>query len=891
MMSRRKLQAERSRVKSPLVYPKEEDEERTPSRDKGGGPDRDTPRRSRAGKKLRKSVRPVGSQLQSQDNCTVPNKSQEEFYSNKRTPKRSSKSNQWTSTFYSPSNDGEQQQEIFWDPYSPAPLKLENGKKKQSANKCTVDISDIVNRIAPKDKPASTDSTMFGIWIEADSIPSTPAIVRARTKVKRSRVKHTEEELMKLAKQFDRNLVETVQHQEQNDQVDGSALSDDKAVNLGDVKNNDFEFLDDIPEDDLELALNSVSQNSVSCPKSSQKSVDQDAEAALNALFDSSTQKCSGRLSPSLSDVSTNSVHEAAISTKADIGLKSLQSKKELLAQPTTSNQDTSQTKLNSVVFQTSGRKTFALSEDKSNNNDPVVSNTVPGISNSHDDFEDEWDTDILEDDSFVMQITQNPDLIATPKHDSPSSKLGLNSSRSAKNCVKVKSTIQDKITPSSSSKLQTFKFVSRKDEKDSKLNDDKTEKVNLSNKSCNPTVNVTVKSIQKPFSSTVSQIPMRPPGNIGGPNAVKPSCSTVGSETKSSFNWNISKNSPDICLQPSRSSSQQKNNIPVKSFIKIAPQKPKQADVPSKGSTQLDEWDDPKFSDEILDMFCESDSLWEANEDDDDLLYQVCDNVERATETQVVNEEKSKEIVQNGSSGSKCSTFTGAGTTSQQSWQSKNGSHIVPLTTVSSANSTRFKGNAVHYNRSSPYSNSTSTLPLTSQSSCQSSSNYNQNDYPSRVHQAPPKYTRSNSVPTGGECSYSKPMLNTSISQNILKPQSSTSNCNNSVAPSKYSFTRIKNSQSVSAHSNHTSTEGQSGLKAIHQKGLGEHRTQRNIPSQHASSKRHFSESQLQSTKVFVAEGKNEKCSLEEIERKKQEALERRKMRSRAFSNYTALT
>ncbi|KYO23695.1 ewing's tumor-associated antigen 1 [Alligator mississippiensis] len=127
-----------------------------------------------------------------------------------KTPKRSLNSRSRLPTFSSPVNDTDIQHEIFWDPHSPIAYQLGNEKKKCTTRRCTVEISDIVNRIAPRDeKPASYEGSLLGTWIGENAIPCTPAV--ARTALNGTRVlkrKNSEEELMKLAEEFDKNLVE-----------------------------------------------------------------------------------------------------------------------------------------------------------------------------------------------------------------------------------------------------------------------------------------------------------------------------------------------------------------------------------------------------------------------------------------------------------------------------------------------------------------------------------------------------------------------------------------------------------------------------------------------------------------------------------------------------------
>uniref|UniRef100_A0A8C4KCF9 Uncharacterized protein n=1 Tax=Dromaius novaehollandiae TaxID=8790 RepID=A0A8C4KCF9_DRONO len=107
--------------------------------------------------------------------------------SGRQTPKRSLSRKSRIPTFSSPVNDTDIQQEIFWDPHSPIACRLGNEKKKQITSRCAVEISEIVNRIAPQDeKAAYSGGSLLGTWIGEDAIPCTPGVVKLRTRTKLS---------------------------------------------------------------------------------------------------------------------------------------------------------------------------------------------------------------------------------------------------------------------------------------------------------------------------------------------------------------------------------------------------------------------------------------------------------------------------------------------------------------------------------------------------------------------------------------------------------------------------------------------------------------------------------------------------------------------------------
>ncbi|CAH2253854.1 Hypothetical predicted protein [Pelobates cultripes] len=854
-MSRRKPPTDRTRAKPRVDSEREEEAER--------GRCRETP--SKAGGKLSRSGRPRGGQPATQTGSVPKPQREEELCINKKTPKRLSKSKSW-STFNSPSNDAEQQHEIFWDSQSPTSFKLENGRRRQPAPKCAVDISDIVNRIAPQnEKPSNPNAAYLKMWIGEDAIPSTPVVARARNKLTRSKIIHTEDELMQLAKQFDRNLVETV-HQDQNYHI---GQSDDKTSDFEIAQNSELETaLDNIPEEDIAPDLKSVSQNLVVClspRRNSQTSVDLVAEADLNALFDSSTQKYSGQLSQGLSDISTSSF--TGLNTEASIvkNLPKDQDQGKLCEKHTCSKE----TILNSNMFQTPVKNANYQQKYSSRPKE-----TVDHL--SQDDFDDDWGADFLEDDSFVMQITQNPSLVATPKQN-PSSGNPCHSNKDSLN-AQISDGIKCVNTTSTSNKLNNFKFVPRKlneHRKDSEIIcTNMPEKVNMLHKTDNSNERCTTKST----SSTVTRIPLKSQINselsVANISNITPTVESRLTFRNKTYKNNT--NSTGFILQPS--SSQQKNRPPADN----APQAvvPKPPNTTNKSFDQVDEWEDPKFSDEILDMFCESDSLWETNEeDDDDLLYQVCDDVERLTQAQVENnDDKHHSVLSLNSSTNPRENKTDQG---QLNNQSRRGIS----STSSSANSgivtNKCSASAVASNRSS----NILTRPSTSLSgSTTFGSLENAKNSLKRDNQVSAMLRRSTSVPTGGHCDNPKVISKEQVLQTTVRSQS----VMNSLAPTKFTFTRIKPSQASVVCSNNSATQVNTA-KDTNLCGLSKNTTQSSnfsqssIASHHQPSlKRHLSESLFQSSKVFVSEDRNKKCSMDEIERKKQEALARRQMKAR---------
>ncbi|XP_023183842.1 uncharacterized protein LOC102216876 isoform X1 [Xiphophorus maculatus] len=214
--------------------------------------------------------------------------------------------------------DVEASQDIFWDATSPTHAGRRN------KNTRAVKISDIANRIAPKNiKPKVTESSLLH-WMDDGAIPCTPDVPKQRARKRQSNVK----DLLSLANLFDKTMQQDQETSVQQDTVTS------KLRGTADVSENNVK--------------------EPRCP-----SLSEQAEAELRALFDSSTQGISGRLS------------EGSVSSQ--------------------DRQDLVET----FAF-IDQRQSEPKSADKHSTNNLV-------------DFEDDWDNDDLLNDSLILALTQDP--------------------------------------------------------------------------------------------------------------------------------------------------------------------------------------------------------------------------------------------------------------------------------------------------------------------------------------------------------------------------------------------------------------------------------------------------------------------------------------------------
>ncbi|XP_032911888.1 ewing's tumor-associated antigen 1 isoform X1 [Catharus ustulatus] len=846
-----------------------------------------------------------------------------------KTPKRSLSRKSRIPTFSSPINDTETQQEIFWDSHSPIAPRLGSGKTKQSTSTCAVEISEIVNRIAPQDeKAACNEGSLLGTWIGEDAIPCTPVVVKGRARTKLSctrdlKIKNPEEQLMKLAEEFDKNLIEldAVQDQEKLGhnfiQTTSAPSSNPKdEVNMRDQKS----LLGEGSETDTAVSLKPVGQStgiSVAepCQSSSQKSVDLEAEVALHALFDSSTQKCSGHLSQGLSDISlNNSFHK----------IKSILEEENLAEKVEDMHRGNSEAYQKDTLFAGSVDRTVPKPDtDTLANNPPYLKTQLVASAKLNDDF-DVWDTDLLADDSFVMQITQNPELISTkePPHipANPFVHDFSDASRTKQTSSGNSVTLLGTVNKSNSLQYSPLKHSSKNSQ------------------------NVKSLSLQKPCKTENSETHA-----LCGKCDVKPDKTksvskntqnidlnhiavSVQSEMKNG-NESTKPKSDALPLFPSRSnphrqsggksgnnthtiscqSSSVSTNMELSDLIKVVNQAntshSNQVEIPKKCPLSFDDWNEPKFSDDVLGTFCRSDSLWDTNYEDDKLLYQVCDDIEKQTQSQDVKQGNEKTKTFQGASIDSRSNTDNSFIASKQGLpdlilaQKTNGKQQEALSLNDSCWSSSktvhglaTTGHVVNCKNISNPQTVISGPSVECKYTLHKNCHQNASEDTSKVSG---KWYRSNSVPAGEIGSEVSPVNAVNVlSRKVLdsshflykagKIPSSSSGNKTSLVPSKFKFRKINSSQSALCVGSEN-PGNHSGI-GITLQGVEGSKNQVNVTlhskldNKKSPFKRHLSESFAQTTSVSVVEQKNRKCSQEEIERKKQEALARRKSRTQAF-------
>ncbi|OXB63728.1 hypothetical protein ASZ78_003125, partial [Callipepla squamata] len=693
-----------------------------------------------------------------------------------------------------------------------------------------IKLLSIINLIIQDEKAACNEGSLLGTWIGEDAIPCTPGVVkvRARTKLCCTRdlkIRSPEEELMKLAKEFDKNLVELDAVHEQDKLSHGliqTASHNYKAeLNIKNLKSLPGE----VSATGTALSLKPVGQSTgiptaEPCQSSSQKSIDLEAEIALHALFDCSTQKCSGQLSQGLSGISLNN---SLVESKSILEvehpperIKAVQNGRSSACQ-----RETLQA-LGSVKQTVPKTDTHTLTKKNSSLKTELVSSKQAG--GGKDDFDD-WDADFLADDSFVMQITQNPELInieealpvpinppvqdfsdasRTKERSNPNSVIYLESAHQSNSLQFSPLRHPSKNTQNVAKSLSLQKPCNKMENSKVASVDSAWRSAPNNHLNCNPfSVQSQVKSgngTVEPKGNLVPLLPSR--SNPRRPQTEKPG-----------------NNAPVIFCGSSSVSTNAKPNELIKAVHQVNTGHLNPAEVPKKYPLSFDDWNEPKFSDEVLDMFCESDSLWDANCEDDELLYQVCDDIEKQTQNQDVKQgsERARSVqgagVQSRSNADSGFAASKQGLSHHPLAQQGNAQQDGHLLDNSSRNFSRVTHGLTTTGHVANCKNVLSPLTVTSGTAVESKYTLSKNCHQAASEDArrstSGKWYRSNSVPareTSTEASpanavnafSSKPLENQDLLCSTGKVPNNSSGNRMSLTSSKFKFRKTNSSQSA---------------------------------------------------------------------------------------------
>ncbi|XP_055980151.1 ewing's tumor-associated antigen 1 [Sorex fumeus] len=816
------------------------------------------------------------------------------------TPERILKMDLLSSTFSSP-NDPDGQNDIFWDQNSPMTKQLGKGRKKQIYTTDSDEISHIVSRIAPQDEKPITNS-MLGMWIGDTAIPCTPGVAKGKSRAKtcctKLKTQNKEEELMKLAKQFDKNMEELDVIQEQKKRNHDFIHMISEAETLNNYKENlqMHLLLDIVPEiDNAIIRKKPIKENTevsmVNDQNSNQKPFDLNVEAAFNAIFDGSTQKCSGALSQDLSHAFLNTsntilakksaLKEEKVITNETLVYEKLLSK----TQRSLSHQVDIPVMAKSCVSPCSKAAT-------------TLNKCIDTLTAS--DFEDDWEN-LLGNEPYIMQNASTPELCLADQKGILTLNIQNDESNSKTNTnldVRLKDTksFQDLSSKTPNSELVDdgkFRLSSNPSGKvnklpscGSKMKFDKSLSTIVQDKFQDCSITTFPKEdIHSKFTSTVNSFEKGSALNTVHSN-----------EQKSQSNFNQSFKAL-ASIEPFGSSTLDNKAIVCN---------PNQTNTSKVGSF-FDDWNDPTFSNEIIEACHQLENTWEEDDVEDDLLYQACDDIEKLTQQQDSSEDsKTSESILKVSNSSKLDAKN-IFTPSRQGSPSAQSKHLnlcgISVQKSSLTNNPHIN-KSVKMEKREVYGNSpgflgaTTNLSINSKSiDCQASNrrfSRNNSDVPIQVNNSKLVLTGTSTSSASSHhlsteiAPYEKNLNTQHMSHKNIKDET-WRDLNRTVRFSKYTFTKVKNSQVISPfNQNHLSGNvSDTEVPQCLEKNKIVNPFYRETIQEQSLVK--HSESLKQPSKE--EEEKSKKCSPEEIQRKRQEAMVRRKAKAQASSVKAAPT
>ncbi|XP_035128297.1 ewing's tumor-associated antigen 1 isoform X2 [Callithrix jacchus] len=739
---------------------------------------------------------------------------------------------------------------------------------------------------------------MLDVWIGETAIPCTPSVAKGKSRAKISctklKTKNQEEELMKLAKQFDKNMEELDVLEEQNKRnYDFTQVISETEI-LSNYKDNiQMQSLHNIvPGIDNATQKKPIKGNTklslASNQNSSQKPFDQTAEAALNAIFDGSTQKCSGQLSQELPEAfwntnnttfgKINASKEEKINTNETLVIEKLPNKN---PRSLSSQVDTPIMTKSCVT---------SCTEEPETSNKYIDAFTIS-------DFEDEWEN-LLGNEPFVIQNVDMPELFPSKTAQVTDQKgICTFNSKNNKNTSRVNTSLDAKLGDSKvlqdpSSKTYDrelidteYRFSPNSNKLSSTGNKMKFE--NSSNKvviqdkiqDCTNTSNLPKEAIHTKFTCTIHASEKKSALNTRYSNEQKSKC-ILNQSVKSHVNTDLF-------------GSANLGNKTSVSYLNHT--------SASKLGSFFDDWNDPSFAHEIIKACHQLDNTWEADDVDDDLLYQACDDIERLTQQQDIRKDSNtSESIPEMNNNSECGAKN-MFTVSKQGSNLVQSKHLNPgniSVQTSLTNSLQIDKPMKMEKKGEMYGNPPSFLGATNSTTYSEISNCQINNLRvSCTNTYVPVQVSSSKLVLSGSSSLnvtSAPM-STEVA-NYKKKLSTKELCYNTVTDEAQTslnktvgFPKTKSSRILSQFNQDYITGSMSDPKIT--QGVEKKKSVNPIlegaVQQQSSVK--LSESLKQSSKE--EEEKNRKCSPEEIQRKRQEALVRRMAKARASSGNAAPT
>ncbi|XP_034365391.1 ewing's tumor-associated antigen 1 isoform X2 [Arvicanthis niloticus] len=709
---------------------------------------------------------------------------------------------------------------------------------------------------------------MLGVWIGETAIPCTPGVAKEKSRVKISckklKTKNREKELMKLAQQFDKNMEELDVIQEQDGKNHDFIQTTSEVGHFHNHKDSVQMVSDEIVAEIncTPIKKQMEGDTRISLAKgqdSSQKPFDQNVEAAFNAIFDGSTQMCSGQLSQDLSDAflnnSTTSLRKKnALLQEEIITTETLLTENLLNKTPRSpSSQVDTTVILKSCV--TPCRKTPAASNKQL---DELTAN----------DFEDDWES-LLASEPFLMENAEMLEFFPSTTAQETGQKavctsIGENDIITSRANMNLGGRLKDsKVTLDLPLKAQNRELRNAGEYRFSSHPSDESRKLPFTENKVR---------LDKSVTNIVSK----------NENYVHVSNLTKVKEeghSKSILNLHASNKSGSHTRYPNEQNYKLGVNLPLKvpttdPFDSVSVGKENIVCNTnklhgSKLNSSLDDWNDPLLASEMIKACHQLETTWEADDVDDDLLYQACDDIERLTQQENMGSKESESI----NNTSKHASKQGSVLVS-----SKHGNLVSSAVPLSLANKSQINKLETVEKRDI-YEDCPNILDATSLSVRSKSSSDNQH-VPVQVNSS--KFVLAgrsdlnvNLSPKSTNIAVNRKLSTQQLSHNSLADKAQ--NDNKVLKLPKFTFKK-KNSQFLS-QLNQNHLPGSMPVSKISE-DLGKRETVNSLleANQQQSSIKY---SEFLKPSSPDEEERNRKCSPEEIQRKRQEALVRRKAKA----------
>ncbi|XP_051020855.1 ewing's tumor-associated antigen 1 isoform X2 [Acomys russatus] len=485
---------------------------------------------------------------------------------------------------------------------------------------------------------------MLGVWIGETAIPCTPSVAKEKSRAKIScaklKTQNREKELMKLAEQFDRNMGELDVIQEQYGRGHHCMQATSEVGHVCDhTDSTRMESGDTVPEISRALMKKQVEGHAgISVAEeqdNNEKPFDQSVEADLNAIFDGSTQMCSGHLSQDLSGAFLNNSKTTFV--KKISFIEEVVTTETLLAENLLSKTPVSPSpQVNTAAMLKSCVTPYAKMLDTSSKRLDEL---------TWCDFEDDWEN-LLGNEPFLME---NADMLEhTPSATAQGTArkaictfIGKNDAVTSRANTNLDRRLRDsKMTLSLPSEAHNREPRSTRENRFSPYPGDESRKL--------PFTGSRVTS-----EKSVSNIVSKNEDDVAASNLTGVKEDGRG---KCTFHVDASDKPGSHTRHPNKQKYGLSAKLPLKAPANAYCFDPvflgKENSVcntdqthGSKSSSSLDDWNDPLLASEMVEACHQLETTWAADDMDDDLLCQACDDVERLTQQENRGSEESASL------------------------------------------------------------------------------------------------------------------------------------------------------------------------------------------------------------------------------------------------------